>query len=153
MEKRELKNIAEYIGKKYAIHCKTHQQWMDIVKLLNYNLRDRDWVVYGEESCIDNYGSYCAYGYYKQNNYEILLASDFLPSEYLSLVGRYMVLKEDYITMWGDDGTYYTGKVASKGEKLKIIERCDTYRDSYKVQKFGWNYITEDTDTDFWYLE
>ena len=74
-----MKNIKDYIGKKYAVKCNTSEEWDKITKLLNYNWVEGTWGRYGEDTCIQLASKgYSPKDFYQRNNYTILEAKDFL---------------------------------------------------------------------------
>lgn len=91
-----MRNIKDYIGKNYAIHCDTQEKHDKIYELLkeqqyNYYTGHQDyWKNRGKEFCfgLDHSNLSFASVDWCKNNYTILKAEEFLEPE--SLVGRYL---------------------------------------------------------------
>lgn len=77
------KQLKDYKGKDYAIHCKTQEEWDEITKLLDYGWSGgSNWLVYKEKSAISAQRiGYCNIGWYENEGYTILEAKDFLEDD------------------------------------------------------------------------
>ena len=83
-----MKDIKDYKGKKYAIQCKTQEEWDKITELLGYKWNKNNWGLCKEESCINASGEGATQkSSYINAGYEIIQASDFLQST--SKTGRW----------------------------------------------------------------
>lgn len=78
-----MKDIKDYKGKKYAIQCKTQEEWDKITELLGYKWNKNNWELQKKESCINISGEGATgKSSYVNAGYEILQASDFLQPQF-----------------------------------------------------------------------
>lgn len=140
-----MKQIKDYIGKNYAIHCDTQEKHDKIYELLKeqqykyWSGNQNYWKRYGEEFCfcLDEKDLTFASTDWCKNKHTILKAEEFLEPE--SLVGRYVrVLR---VNSWSG--------AANIGDYLEIAKDKDgiLYFENYEHSSFAKNRLKEDKET------
>jgi len=70
-----------FLGKKYAVHCKTQEEWDRVTKALDYTWHNNAFVNYKNIAITTKENCYCRVDFYKQEGCTILSVAEFFGEE------------------------------------------------------------------------
>jgi len=116
----------QYIGKKYAVHCKTQEEW-DRVNEILYKIPDYDWTNYGIEATLncDRKGC-CNKSRYTEEGYTILSVEQFFGEEKekaITATEARIIAEDEFAITAKILNDYYTYPLRSYGKPLPKADK------------------------------